>query len=98
MFPFSLQLGTTSIVKSDGVIKLNVTSSVDFSSSIPLNQCTPGIRPVDLLTAREIWIERGTGCCIAIQLRINGDRPADESWRARLAEELGQVLREGDVL
>ena len=70
----------------------------EMSSCVPLAPCPTGLRPVEMLTSREVWVARGEGCQIAIRLLVNGERPEDESWRASVAERLGQVLRKAAVL
>ncbi|KAI9885404.1 MAG: hypothetical protein M1823_002788 [Watsoniomyces obsoletus] len=97
MFPLSLHLGSIKVSATDSATELNATTSIELSSSVPLDSARNGPRAIDLLTAREIWVERGVGCCLAVQLRVNGERPQDEVWRAETAEGLGQVLREAEL-
>ncbi len=97
MFPLSLHLGSIKVSATDCGIELNATTSIELSSSMPLDRVRNGSRAIDLLTARELWVERGVGCHLAVQLRVNGERPQDEVWRADTAEKLGQVLREAEV-
>lgn len=98
MSSFSVNLGSIRAFNSVSGAELDLNSTVELSSPLPLTYSHTGVRPLDLLTSREVWVTRGIGCRISIQLLVDEKRPVDEEWRAKTAESLGKVLREAEVL
>ncbi len=97
MLPFSLSLGSVHVSKAGTGYGLHLTASIEASSSLPPALALTRASLIDILTAREAWVTRGARCRLAIQLRLNGERPRDEGWRTSVAEALGQAFRESEV-
>ena len=98
MSSFSLYLGNINVSSSTSGLELDLSTSIDLSSSIAMGYSHIQVRPVDILVSREAWVTRGLGLCISFQLLVDGKRPQDESWHANTVEALGKVLKEAEVL
>ncbi len=98
MVPSPFHLGTVSACNTDTGISLDLATSIELSPSEFLDQSVTGLRPIEMLTSREVWVTRAPGCRLAIQLLVDGERPRNETWRLDTAEFLGRILRDAEVL
>lgn len=90
-----LELGRFNLVSLAEPLKLEVVAAVDFEG--PKSICDLDANAfVCGVASRHVWVSRGRGCRIDIEVLLNG-KPLNRTYDSQLLESLGCQIRDVNV-
>jgi hypothetical protein len=90
-----LELGTLHLVDTENHLKLSVLSTTDIRIPQRISSLANDAI-IKALTSGNLWVSRGVGCRLDIQILFNGKK-LDRNGRIGLLESLGYRFRDAQV-
>lgn len=78
--------------------QLSSEATIQVAGIPDIALATSHLQQLELLTNRDIWMRRGHGLRLSIQILLDGEKVARAPGVAEIVESLGVSLRDGEVI